>query len=220
MIDFPTIWVSDFRNNANVFFMNIWFIFPIGFLVGLRQSASHLIWHGKSGSHITLVLIRFYNMAASLRLDSHYSVGKPPIQLESQPFGRKTSLAPPSHTTGGGGYPWGVGGGKPRNPRSRRNQTENKRSQRKHAGKHRKTKEVRRNWRKRRKQMTMKENDGNERKHMRTNETEETSEIWALLFGVRGPKGWAGAGVGIGMLWGGGIPVVENKNKVQLFKFL
>ena len=32
--------------------------------------------------------------------------------------------------------------------------------------------------------------------------------------------GWAGARVGIGMLWGGGIPLIEKKNQFQMFKLL
>ena len=34
------------------------------------------------------------------------------------------------------------------------------------------------------------------------------------------PKGWAGAGLGIGMSWGGGTPFVENEHKIKLSKFL
>ena len=34
------------------------------------------------------------------------------------------------------------------------------------------------------------------------------------------PKGWADAGVGIGMLWGWGIPLLKSNNKVQMFKCL
>ena len=33
-------------------------------------------------------------------------------------------------------------------------------------------------------------------------------------------KGWAGAGVGIGMMWGGGIPLSANKTNNQMLKFL
>ena len=34
------------------------------------------------------------------------------------------------------------------------------------------------------------------------------------------PKRGAGAGVGIGMLWGVGIPFIEIKNKTQMIEFV
>ena len=34
------------------------------------------------------------------------------------------------------------------------------------------------------------------------------------------PKGWADARVGIGIGWGGGIPFIENKTKLQMFEFI
>ena len=37
---------------------------------------------------------------------------------------------------------------------------------------------------------------------------------------TRVPKRWAGAGMGVGMLWGGGIPFIEKKNGFQILKFL
>ena len=46
---------------------------------------------------------------------------------------------------------------------------------------------------------------------------------YSLLRPAGAPKnrpGWAGAGVGIGMLWGGGTPLIENENKIRMFKFL
>ena len=32
--------------------------------------------------------------------------------------------------------------------------------------------------------------------------------------------GWAGAGMGIGMVLVVGIPLIENKNEIKMFKFL
>ena len=34
------------------------------------------------------------------------------------------------------------------------------------------------------------------------------------------PKGWAGAEVGIGMVLVVAMPLIENQNKIQMFKFL
>ena len=32
------------------------------------------------------------------------------------------------------------------------------------------------------------------------------------------PQGWADAGVGIGFGWDGGIPLIENKDTIQMFE--
>ena len=34
------------------------------------------------------------------------------------------------------------------------------------------------------------------------------------------PKGWAGERVGVGMVLVAGIPLIENTNEIEMFKFL
>ena len=57
----------------------------------------------------------------------------------------------------------------------------------------------------------------------RCNKNAKKQNMCEVAFGnfrpLVSPKGWAGAGVGIGMVLLVGTPVIEHRNKFQMFKF-